>query len=370
MIYFLRCNNIRTDSRLLKYVGFCQKNNIDYKIYGWDRTNENIPFPQTKFFKHKSSYNLGGLKAIFHRVLWMSFIFKCLIKGKNEITVIHACDLDTAFPSALFKFFVKKNVILIFDCFDWFSSTQSVNSKAVKNIVAWMEKYSTQHSDHLIICEKERIAQIPFTIIPQLHILPNIPSFDNYSFLSQNADYQFDNNNVTLSYVGGFTKDRFLEELLCVAETGRFNLLIAGFGDRGIERKCNDLSRKCKNIKYFGKVDYQIGLSIMYNSDIVYAMYCKTTANNIYAAPNKYYEVMLLGKAIITTKGTILEKKVIDNEIGYVIDENIEELQSLVSAFDYIDVKKKGENARRLWELSYSEYTANFMSTEYKSLIC
>lgn len=370
MIYFLRCNNIRTDSRLLKYVHFCQKSNIVYKILGWDRTNESIPFPNTTFYKLKSAYNLGGKKAILHRVFWMVFLLKSLIKRKKEVTIIHACDLDTAFPSAIFKFFFKKDVILIFDCFDWFSSTQSAKTTIVKHVVMCMERFATQHSDHIIICERERMAQIPFQLKPQLHILPNIPSFENYSFLSHNANYRFQNANITLSYVGGFARDRFLEELLDVAETNNFNLLIAGFGDCEIERRCDELSKKCNNIKYFGKVDYCNGLNIMYNSDVVYAMYCKTTANNIYAAPNKYYEVMLLGKALITTKGTILEKKVIDANIGYVIDENIDELRSLVSTIDGKDVKKKGENARHIWNNLYSEYTANFMSTEYVNLIC
>ena len=78
---------------------------------------------------------------------------------------------------------------------------------------------------------------------------------------------------------------------------GYVNLLIAGFGDDRIERRCIEMSAR-ENIKYFGTVSYEQGLHISYNSDIIYAMYCKTNPNHIYAAPNKYYEAMLLQSLI------------------------------------------------------------------------
>lgn len=86
---------------------------------------------------------------------------------------------------------------------------------------------------------------------------------------------------------------------------GICNLLIAGYGAKEIEERCINLNEK-DNIIYFGKVVYDQGLNIMYNGDVIYAMYCKTNPNHIFAAPNKYYEAMLLAKPIISTKGTIV----------------------------------------------------------------
>ena len=180
----------------------------------------------------------------------------------------------------------------------------------------FMELVSVKYADYIIICEKERREQIPFKLEKEPLVLPNIPSFQDFSFLSRNKEYRFDNDMFTFAYVGGFIYDRFLNELLKIAEEGRINLLIAGYGDEDLYQKCLSLQRR-SNFKYMGKVNYKFGLNIMYNADVIYAMYCKISKNNIFAAPNKYYEAMLLGKPIISTKGTILEKKIIKNQICY-----------------------------------------------------
>ena len=147
-----------------------------------------------------------------------------------------------------------------------------------------------------------------------------------------------------------------------------FNLLIAGYGSKEIEDKCKELSI-LSNIKYFGKVDYKIGLNIMYNSNIIYAMYSKSNPNHFYAAPNKYYEAMMLGKPIISTKGINMERKILDNNIGYIIEESSEELINLINSLSLDDIQEKGKAANLLWENKYKNYTSKFLNEEYIDLI-
>lgn len=367
MIGILRCNSIISDSRAKKYIDFLEKNNIEYRVLGWDRTNENVELKNTDFYKKKSGYNVGGFKAAKDRVAWMYYIIKYLKKTKFE--TIHACDLDTAFPAIVYKLFFNKKVNVIFDVFDWYSDTLNNQNAIIRLAFKFMERITTKHSDHIIICEKERIKQIPYKLKKEALVLPNIPSFPNINFLHKETEYQFNNNLPTLTYVGGFIEDRCLSELLKLAEDQHINLLIAGFGSQRLVDECKRLNDQYDNIKYFGKVEYKTGLNIMYNADILYAMYSKICPNNIFAAPNKYYETMMLGKPIISTKGIILEEKIIDNNIGYIVEENYNDIVNLIKSLKNEDLIIKSKNAKSLWDNTYVNYTENFLQETYLKII-
>lgn len=369
MILIIRCNAISNDPRVKKYLSYLDSNNIDYRVLGWDRNGEGLEYKNSTFFRKKSGYNVGGLKAAWNRILWMRFCFIQIRKIKPSF--IHGCDLDSAFPAVMYKVLCNRKTKVLFDVFDWFSATLYNQPKIIRIAFKWMESITSKHSDHIIICEKERLEQIPYDISSKVDILPNIPMADNEkSFKYIDDSFSFSNDIITISYVGGLYDERFLDELLDIAEKGNINLLIAGYGDKRIENRCKMLSN-LENVKYFGGVPYEQGLHISYNSDIVYAMYCKTNPNHIYAAPNKYYEAMLLGKPIITTKGTIVGDKVNSEDIGFVVEENKEHLIELL---EYVNLNKtfcriKGEKAHSLWEVKYKEFTSNFLKSRYSLII-
>lgn len=367
MIHLLRCNSILADSRVLKYIDFYKEAGLKYRIIGWDRSGEGIKIENAILYQKKSGYRLGGFKAAYYRAVWMWFVIWTLLKEKN-VDKIHACDLDTAFPAVVYKKLFNRKATVIFDVFDWFSDNLGDQNAIIRAVFKFMEKVSVDNSDNIMICEPERREQIPYKLKRESLVLPNIPSFNEYSFLSENSEYKFDNDLFTFAYVGGFIYDRFLMELLQMAEEGRINLLIAGYGDEDLYQKCLSLQGR-PNFKYMGKVEYKKGLNIMYNADVIYAMYCKMSRNNVFAAPNKYYETMLLGKPIISTKGTILEKKIVHNQIGYVIEESVDELRSLINSLKKEDIERLGKNARNLWNNKYKDYVSDFMNTKYKKIV-
>jgi glycosyltransferase involved in cell wall biosynthesis len=229
-----------------------------------------------------------------------------------------------------------------------------------------MEWLSVKEADHIIICEPERIKQIPYNIEGRYSVLQNIPSFSTTDFLYDDKDYHFDNNLFTLVYVGGFTNDRCLAELIDGAAKGFYNLNIAGYGTKNVLAQLESL-RDCPNIRYYGKVEYTLGLRIMYNSDIIYAMYSKQNPNHLYAAPNKYYEAMFVGKPIITTNGIITADKVQKNGIGYGIDETLEDLEKLIQNLTRKDVAQKAEKVSALWG-EYKNVTEQYLTNKYAAL--
>lgn len=367
MVILIRSNDILSDPRAMKYVKYLQENHIEHKLIGWDREAKNPMLPHSSMWNKKGGYNVGGLKAVMNRIKWMSYVYKQLRKIKPQNAILHGCDLDSAFPAACYKLFHSKNK-LIFDVFDWFSATLYNQRPYVLTAFKYMERFAERQSDRLILCEIERIAQIPFKVKKsKLHILPNIPYFASDSFLEKDPDKSFDNNLITFSYVGGFSEDRCLYEIVNLAERGLINLSIAGFGHNALEERLNKANNLYPNIRYYGKVKYEDGLNISFNSDIMYAMYQTLNPNNIYAAPNKYYEAMFLGKPLFTTKGTIVEKKVLDREIGFVSGESEEEILSVIKQLDFEVIKKKSQKAKECWLNDYKDFTRDYLFNEYLS---
>jgi len=364
MLLLVRSNSIVSDSRTGKYIEFFNTKHIEHKILGWDRLSENLRNVNTKYYRRKSAFNVGGLKATIGRLFWMLFVLKFLKKNKSDFNVIHGCDLDGVFPAIIFKILFNRRVKVIFDVFDWYSDTLYNQNYFIRLVFKFMEWLSIKYTDELIICEPERIEQIPYKFKKKELLLPNIPSFSKYDFLSHDSKYLFNNNKITISYVGGLYNERYLQELFDFARSGKVNLLLAGYGDKTLEDEANNLN-EFQNVQYFGKVPYQKGLNIMFNSDLIYAAYASTNKNNIYAAPNKYYEAMLLGKPIISNKGTILSEKIRINNTGYLIDENSFDLNSFIEHLNLDDSLEKGKIASKQWNDNFKSYTNDFLNTTY-----
>jgi len=370
-VILLRSNQIIGDSRVEKYLSFFKEKSINYHVYGWDRDGYGAQSENTFFFKKKVGYMVGGIKAAFYRLYWFAYIIRSLRSEKNKPEFIHACDLDTAFPAALYKSLFNKRCFLLFDAFDWVSADGAVNNSPMMKIpIRLMEKFALKHTNKLLICEEERKAQIPYCDKYDYDVLPNIPMISNDDSRIYSIDYncRFNNDKITFSYVGYFGASRFLDELLKLAEENVINLLMAGAGNKELEEKCHKLENR-NNFKYFGRVPYPRSLNIMYNSDIIYAMYCKVVNNHYYAAPNKFYEPMALGKPLLTTKGIIIGDKVEKLGFGYTIEEDYDKLVNLTKSLSREELIEKGKIARNLWDKTYATYTRDFLENTYLPML-
>lgn len=143
---------------------------------------------------------------------------------------------------------------------------------------------------------------------------------------------------------------------------------IAGFGE--LEDLIKQACIQANNIHYWGTVPYEKGIEIMKNSDIILAIYEKTIPNHIYAAPNKYYEGLYLGKPILTTKDTYVGIKTEKYKTGFTISEDTNELETFFSKENLrSEINKYKINAHNLWESKYSNYIATFMNEIYTPFI-
>lgn len=360
-ILMLRSQDIISDSRVIRYEQWFQKNQVSYRIIGWDRTGRNIERPNTIYYRGRAGFQ-QRIKAILNRLKWNCFLLHYLFLHRNEYTIIHACDFDTVLPALVFKMIGKK---VVFDIFDWFSDEVKTGKVFIDKTINVLEKWAVKQADLTIICEEERLHQM--NSLPSKYIvISNIPTFDCFSIVHNEKTEM--GHQIRVAYVGGIVKDRGLNELIdSVCDFPKIQLVIAGYGDNEIIKKIDQAAKRYPNIHFYGKVSYDKAIEIMEQADLLYAMYYKTNLNHIYAAPNKFYEAIFLGKPIITTAGTLVGHKVEKNGNGFVLEEGTAVLRQFFQQVSYVAIKNKQEKIDRLSNLY--RYKLDEQMNMYKSIV-
>lgn len=329
-VIFLRSNPVNPDSRVEKEADCLLKAGYQVKILSWDRGIKSKKFVETELsllngyvdiirFGIPASYG-DGVKNIWAFIQFQLFIIIWLIKNKKNYDIVHACDFDTAFSAFICKIFTKK--ILVFDIFDFLYTNIEGSFKWFKKLIVLLQYLIINKSDGTILCSEERIEQINGAIPKKMAIIHNSPPFiENLAKLDLNSD------KVKISYVGILQDYRFLMELSqVVIKDKRLELHIGGFGK--YESYFTECSKNNSNIKYYGKLPYINTLELENSCDIMVAIYDPKVGNHYFAAPNKFYEALMLGKPIIMAKGTGMAKIVENNNLGEVIDYNICSLEN------------------------------------------
>ncbi|KOS63008.1 hypothetical protein FJQ98_06530 [Lysinibacillus agricola] len=366
MVILIRSNEANPDPRLQKYINYLESSHQNYKVLAWNRGKENIKKANFTYFNLQTGYGLA-YKNIPYKIAWFIFIFIYLIRNRKSYSLIHACDFDTMLPAYYSTIFTRKKIV--FDVFDWFSNPQPKGF--IKCTINRIENILFKKTDFAIICEKYRINQVNPKYRREFFVLPNIPSIqlkddqDIYKKVnSQRLNYKY-----ILSYVGVFDQFRGLEDILkFVSQNEDFCLNIAGYGY--LENLVFEISEKYDNVIYWGKVDYNTGLNMMKNSDMIIAFYYCQDDDHFYAAPNKYYEGLFLGKAILTNNDTLLAQNTIKHDTGFVIQEGLPSISTFfLNQFNIDDVQQKNKNTKAIWQTAFENYTEKFMTEIYQKIL-
>lgn len=359
MIVFLRSTDAHPDSRLQKYTDYLTQKSFPFLVLCWDRIGKFVDTSEYLYYKRRANYG-GGLKNLWRLIGFNLFLIKQLFQHRKNYQIIHACDFDTILPALLMKMFYKK--VVIYDIFDWFVDSRNFHNAILCRIILYLERFALKQSDVTIICEEERQKQLCCQPT-RLWVLPNIPNF-SIPFVGKSDVVTHD--RIRLAYVGVFTCHRGLEKLMEIMRRlpDLLELNIAGFGE--LEQMVIDADKELANVHYYGSVPYEKGLTIMKDADLILALYEKTIPNHIYAAPNKYYEGLFLGKPILTTAGTYVGIKTEKYKTGFAIGEQVCDLEVFFSMPDLRrKLQERGENAAKLWTSKYCDFVSTFFENQY-----
>lgn len=325
-IIFIRALKGIPDSRLEKEVYSLSKA-FSVSVLGWDREksyrgikkSENKVFGKTVIFHHVgilAPIGEGFSKLLFPMLEFWIAEYRYLIKNKDSFDIIHACDFDTA----LIAFLAAKrlNKRIVYDIFDYYAESHAA-PKFVKRVIKKIDDNVITKSDATIICSELRREQIKDAKPNKLIVIHNTP-IENVN-MQESPTLMDDNQNhkIKLVYVGLLSKDRFLEEIAnVIIRRNDIEWHIGGWGV--LEDYFSNLSAKSENIIYYGKLPYSEVLKLEKQCDLMTAIYDPVLPNHIYAAPNKFYEALMIKKPVIMIKGTGMDSYILKYDLGEVLD--------------------------------------------------
>src|SRR5690625_5188708 len=103
----------------------------------------------------------------------------------------------------------------------------------------------------------------------------------------------------------------------------------------------------------------------MASVDVYVGFYYKTNKNHLFAAPNKYYEHLFLGKPLLTTLDTPPGIKVEKFKTGWAIEEGVESISAFLDSITINKCKEFSVNALRLWDKDFKNYNEEHVDNYY-----
>lgn len=319
-ILFIRSNPVNPDSRVEKEVNSLLKAGHRVSILALDRQKD---YKLTKFFLelengivdiyrvgYKSEYG-AGIRNLSALLKFQISICKFVYDKRKQINVIHACDLDTAYTVSLLRKFFRFNIV--YDIFDFYPDSHGLDGLPYK-VLKHLEYSVIRKSDAVIICSEKRKEQIGGSKPKKLVVIHNSPPQIKMSFQPI-----VESPITKICYVGILSEGRMINELLTVVSENPnlYELHIGGFGN--LDKLVESFSERFPNIIYYGKISYKDTIKLELQCDILTALYDPSIKNHRYAAPNKFYEGLMLGKPLIMIKNTGMDEIIEQNQIGTVI---------------------------------------------------
>ncbi|MDR5658761.1 glycosyltransferase [Serpentinicella sp. ANB-PHB4] len=304
-------NRYDPDVRVHKEAKYLVSRGFEVEILCWDRENDYIndaneeieDIKITRFFPY-SKYGTGykQLKSFCKFILEVKEYLKDI-----DYDFMHCHDLDGMVVGTYIK---KNNSKLVFDMHEIYELQG--NKKKTKYLIRLIVNYYQKKADHILYVNK--IQKETSNQTTKMIYLPNYSEKKLLGNIDKNLS-----EKINISYIGSvrqYEEFRNLFEACKNMEKVRISIHGAGIAFKDL----NELQKKYNNVTTTGVYDIK-KLPLYYSeADIIYAVYPKKNIQHMNSYPVKFYEAIITATPIIVSKGSILEKFVIDEDIGFVVD--------------------------------------------------
>ncbi|MGT2932810.1 glycosyltransferase family 4 protein [Streptococcus catagoni] len=314
------------------YISILKKNNIDYDIVYWDKTNsENIN--KNNYIR----YNPKGktkLKKFVNYIKFRHIIKKKICENKYDYIIGFHQIVNLLIADILLKHFKKK---FIYDVRDY--------SYEYMPFVRWIEYLLVKSSKMNIISSEGFEKFLPKS---NYHIVHNLPPVidEQYKQLKNNEKFE----RVVISYIGLI---RFFDQNYKIinffANDDRFLLQFFGTGSEKLRDYC--VKENILNVSFIGTFPQNMTLEYYNNTDLIMNLYGNDTPLLDYALSNKLYYSASLYKPILVCKGTYMEEISHQFGFGYTLElKSDNEKDALFRYIKNIDRKTLIKNCNRFME--------------------
>jgi glycosyltransferase involved in cell wall biosynthesis len=353
VILFCRSNPIAPDPRVEKEARALVTAGHAVSAICWDRS-ASLASPQERdgFEIHRLAIRAGyanGLGNLPALLRWQWGLLRWLLVRRAQYDCIHACDFDTVLPALVLKFLFKKRVV--YDIFDFYADHLRKTPAWLKKLIYGLDFWAISQADALILVDDARWEQVRGAKLPPATaVIYNAPEEPR-----QLPAIQARTADLRIAYIGLLQTERGLLEILdLLARHPNWHLDLAGFG--GDEALLVEKARSLPNVTWHGRVPYDQALALSAAADVLFATYDPAIPNHRYSSPNKVFEAMMLGKPLVVSRDTNMDKIVLDANCGLVVDYG--DVAQLEAAFarlaDDAPLRQAlGAAARRAYETRY-----------------
>nr|WP_230206634.1 hypothetical protein [Novosphingobium sp. Gsoil 351] len=282
-------------------------------------------------------------------VAWNIAIVGTVWRLRREIDSIHAVDLDSALTAYLAGALLRIPVIV--DFYDSYPDSRGLRNTAAR-AARKLEGLLAAKAALTIIADPTRRGQHGIREGANLLVVENVPA------LAWAADPVDADEPLTLGYLGNLEAwHRGLEDVLeIVASDPRYRLVVAGAG--ALEGRIRLAAATCERIVFHGAVEHRAGMALMARCHVILGLYYLSVENHRFAAPNKYYEHLVLGRPLLTSRGTPPGAKVEAQRTGWAVDDGARSIrgQLEILAADRNAIVAAGRRARAVWDESFASY--------------
>ena len=373
-VLILRSNAVDPDPRVQKEAEVLLNAGYSVDVFCWDRSSNHKRCEHTvtwgghklRLYRTgiKAAFGAGFRKNIIPLIRFQRDIAIFLMHNLSAYNIVHACDFDTCLTGLLCARIKRKKIV--YDIFDFYADAFSVPDLLKKAVIS-LDSFLIRHADAVIICSEQRKHQIKNAKPKKLAVIHNSPAkAERKERAVKTKGYPA----LRIAYVGILNDGRMIPELLeAVSEDSNYILEIAGYGK--YEKLAYEYALKNKNVIFHGKIEYDAALELEGQSDVMIAAYDPSIPNHRYAAPNKFYEALMLGIPLIMCSNTGISDEVERNGVGVCIDYSATSLKNGLEEIrkNYSYFEKNCKHGRQLYDENYSwDIMAERLTTLYSEL--
>ncbi len=360
-VILIRSTDVMPDPPVEKMASALIDSDHEVKILAWDRSNTYADRASIKqVVGHETEIIHFGIPAVYcggikknFSALWkfQCRIIRWLMKHHDEYDAVHAFDFDTGYAAMICcKLYRKK---FVYHILDYYVDGHTLPSKCLNKVIEFFEVRVINAADATILCTEKRVEQINKAVPKQVFVIHNTPD----SVLQPNTSFtlQSENDKMKIAYVGILAGTRLLKETVeAVSQMTDVEMHIGGFGE--YEAWMQEAACKYDNIFFYGKLQYSDTLALEKQCDVMIATYDPSFRNHKYAAPNKFYESLMLGKPIIMAHDTGYDDVIHENDNGLLAEYSPKGINEAIQTLKARrgDWPEMGKRARALYEKSYS----------------
>jgi glycosyltransferase involved in cell wall biosynthesis len=281
-------------------------------------------------------------------ILW-TFFFAAV---RQPADVYHAHDVDTLLPALLVGWWRHKPVV--YDSHEYWYIDRC--DQSISNLlIRWIEYLGTRRCAHVFAVNRsiaERMAKHYGIAIPT--VLMNVPA----DVPIQPPTALPDDRPIELLYHGGYLANRGLESMITAMNLVKepVHLTLRGYGDLelALRAQVEALGLETK-VTFASPVPMRQLCQAASTSHIGIIPYTKQLAE--FALPNKIFEYMASGLALVCNDLVEFRNIVIGHELGVVFD--TDSVEAIAQAIDGLasDRKRLEQYRQRSWQVYQIHYT-------------